>query len=74
MEQNKLNFKKDILFDQKHKLCKLKVIANGNFLGNFNDNFALLIEKQKKWVNGSFSDTEFEYVANLVPVKHTKIS
>jgi hypothetical protein len=71
--EKQMQFKKEILFDRKHKLCKLRTISNGNFMGNFNDNFSILIEKQKKWVNGGFSDTEFEYVAYLAPIKHTKI-
>ena len=73
MEQNALQFKRETLWEQKHKLCKLKDMSNGNLVGNFSDNFALVIEKQKKWVNGGLSNTEFESVAYLVPIKHTKV-
>jgi len=63
-----MKFNQVVLFDQKHKLCKMGKTKNDNLMGNFNDMFKLLIQRQKK-----YQSEEFEYVAYLVPVKYEKV-
>lgn len=61
-------FKTEVLWDQKHKLCKMSVTKNGNLIGGFNDMFKITVEKYK-----NKETNEVTYTAYLAPVKYTKV-
>lgn len=60
-------WKSTVLWENKHKLCKMTKMTNGNLIGNFNNMFRLSIEK---FVNKQTGEETLS--AYLVPVKHEK--
>jgi hypothetical protein len=63
-----MEFEQIIDWENKHKLCKLGATKKGNYLGEFNKMFKLMIMKE----HNKF-DNKDEIVAYLVPVKYKKV-